>query len=243
MNLIVDSFPQLLYAAIVVTLPIAFISFFFSIIIGFFIAVVRIFFPNTVASFIMYIYVWIFRGIPLLVLLFIIFYGLPHVGIIFDSFVAIIISLTLNFSAYISEIIRSSILSIPKGQWDASYAIGLKLNQTVRHIVLPQTISISAAPLSSEFISILKSTSLASTVTIPEIFQTAQRIVSTTYQPLIIYCELAFIYLILTSFCYIIQMRIESFVTQYTYAVGNAFCDQQIKKINCYKGKYIKLKK
>ncbi|KAE9511498.1 Inner membrane amino-acid ABC transporter permease protein YecS [Candidatus Liberibacter asiaticus] len=167
----------------------------------------------------MHFYVWIFRGTPLLVQLFVIFYGLPHIGIVFDSFVAIIISLTLNFSAYISEIIRSSIISIPKGQWDASYAIGLTRKQTIRHIILPQTITTSAVPLSSEFISILKSTSVASTITIPEIFQTAQRIVSTTYQPLIIYCELAFVYLILTSFCYIIQIKIESSVTQHTYSV------------------------
>ncbi|ACT57586.1 amino acid ABC transporter permease [Candidatus Liberibacter asiaticus] len=218
-NLIIDSFPQLLYAAIVVTLPIACISFVISLIIGFFIAVIRIFFSDTIISLIMHFYVWIFRGTPLLVQLFVIFYGLPHIGIVFDSFVAIIISLTLNFSAYISEIIRSSIISIPKGQWDASYAIGLTRKQTIRHIILPQTITTSAVPLSSEFISILKSTSVASTITIPEIFQTAQRIVSTTYQPLIIYCELAFVYLILTSFCYIIQIKIESSVTQHTYSV------------------------
>ncbi|MEG8099529.1 amino acid ABC transporter permease [Candidatus Liberibacter brunswickensis] len=228
-NLIIDSFPQLLYAAIIFTLPIASISFILSIIVGIFIAITRIFFPGII-SLIMQLYVWIFRGIPLLVLLFIIFYGLPHIGIIFDSFVAIVISLTLNFSAYISEIIRSSIVSIPRGQWDASYSIGLTWKQTMRHVILPQTISTSAAPLSSEFISILKSTSLASTVTIPEIFQTAQRIVSTTYQPLIIYCELALIYLLLTSFCYIIQMRIEIVAAKYTYSDNNMYYGRQVKK-------------
>ncbi|RPD37280.1 amino acid ABC transporter permease [Candidatus Liberibacter solanacearum] len=218
-NVAIDSFPQLLYAAFFVTLPIALISFIPSIIVGLSITMIRICFSGKI-SFIMYLYVWIFRGTPLLVQLFIIFYGLPHIGIVLDCFSAIVISLTLNFSAYISEIIRSSILSIPKGQWDAAYSIGLTRQQTIRHIILPQIVVISAAPLSSEFISILKSTSLASTVTLPEIFQTAQRIVSTTYQPLIIYCEIAIIYLILTSFCYIIQMKIESKLKKYTYSMN-----------------------
>ncbi|ADR52483.1 amino acid ABC transporter (permease) [Candidatus Liberibacter solanacearum CLso-ZC1] len=218
-NVAIDSFPQLLYAAFFVTLPIALISFIPSIIVGLSITMIRICFPGKI-SFIMHLYVWIFRGTPLLVQLFIIFYGLPHIGIVLDCFSAIVISFTLNFSAYISEIIRSSILSIPKGQWDAAYSIGLTRQQTIRHIILPQIVVISAAPLSSEFISILKSTSLASTVTLPEIFQTAQRIVSTTYQPLIIYCEIAIIYLILTSFCYIIQMKIESKLKKYTYSMN-----------------------
>ncbi|KGB27725.1 cysteine ABC transporter permease [Candidatus Liberibacter solanacearum] len=218
-NVAIDSFPQLLYAAFFVTLPIALISFIPSILVGLSITIIRICFSGKI-SFIMHLYVWIFRGTPLLVQLFIIFYGLPHIGIVLDCFSAIVISLTLNFSAYISEIIRSSILSIPKGQWDAAYSIGLTRQQTIRHIILPQIVVISAAPLSSEFISILKSTSLASTVTLPEIFQTAQRIVSTTYQPLIIYCEIAIIYLILTSFCYIIQMKIESKLKKYTYSMN-----------------------
>ncbi|MFV0256550.1 amino acid ABC transporter permease [Candidatus Liberibacter solanacearum] len=218
-NVAIDSFPQLLYAAFFVTLPIALISFIPSIIVGLSITIIRICFSGKI-SFIMHLYVWIFRGTPLLVQLFIIFYGLPHIGIVLDCFSAIVISFTLNFSAYISEIIRSSILSIPKGQWDAAYSIGLTRQQTIRHIILPQIVVISAAPLSSEFISILKSTSLASTVTLPEIFQTAQRIVSTTYQPLIIYCEIAIIYLILTSFCYIIQMKIESKLKKYTYSMN-----------------------
>ncbi|CAL9916307.1 cystine ABC transporter membrane subunit [Candidatus Liberibacter solanacearum] len=218
-NVAIDSFPQLLYAAFFVTLPIALISFIPSIIVGLSITMIRICFSGKI-SFIMHLYVWIFRGTPLLVQLFIIFYGLPHIGIVLDCFSAIVISLTLNFSAYISEIIRSSILSISKGQWDAAYSIGLTRQQTIRHIILPQIVVISAAPLSSEFISILKSTSLASTVTLPEIFQTAQRIVSTTYQPLIIYCEIAIIYLILTSFCYIIQMKIESKLKKYTYSMN-----------------------
>lgn len=227
-NVAIDSFPQLLYAAFFVTLPIALISFIPSIIVGLSITMIRICFPGKI-SFIMHLYVWIFRGTPLLVQLFIIFYGLPHIGIVLDCFSAIVISLTLNFSAYISEIIRSSILSIPKGQWDAAYSIGLTRQQTIRHIILPQIVVISAAPLSSEFISILKSTSLASTVTLPEIFQTAQRIVSTTYQPLIIYCEIAIIYLILTSFCYIIQIKIESKLKKYRYSMKS--CSFNIKII------------
>lgn len=217
LNLAIDSFPQLFYAALAFTLPITLISFILSLIIGLFLAIAWIFFSRKVA-FIIYIYVWIFRGTPLLAQLFVVFYGLPNVGIVLSAFTAVVIILTLNFSAYVSEIIRSSIMAISKGQWEASYSIGLTRNQTMRHVILPQAASTSIAPLSSEFISILKSTSLASSVTVPEMFQISQRIVSTTFQPLVIYLEIVVIYLILTSFCYLIQIKLEYFFTRYTYS-------------------------
>ncbi|WP_187288006.1 amino acid ABC transporter permease [Candidatus Liberibacter americanus] len=215
LNLVIDSFPQLFYATVVFTIPIALISFVLSLIIGLFLAIAWIFFTRKV-TFIIYIYVWIFRGTPLLAQLFLIFYGLPHIGIVVSAFNAVVIILTLNFSAYISEVIRSSIMAISRGQWEASYSIGLTLYQTMRHVILPQAAATSIAPLSSEFISILKSTSLASSVTVPELFQISNRIVSTTFQPLIIYLEIVIIYLVLTSLCYLIQIKLESFFTRYT---------------------------
>ncbi|MBY7649534.1 MAG: cysteine ABC transporter permease [Candidatus Liberibacter europaeus] len=208
-NIAIDSFPRLLYAALFFTIPIALLSFAFSLIIGVFLAMILISCTRKIA-FIIRFYICIFRGIPLLIQLFIIFYGLPNIGIVLNAFTAVVISLTLTFSSYIVEIARSSIMAIPKGQWEAAYDLGLTWNQTMRHIILPQAASTSIAPLSNEFISVLRSTSLASIVTLPEIFQVSQQIVSTTYYPLIIYLEVAIIYLAMTTLCNFIQVKLES---------------------------------
>ncbi|MBA5723845.1 amino acid ABC transporter permease [Candidatus Liberibacter sp.] len=215
LKLVINSLPLLIHASLVFTVPIAIISFSLSLVLGLIIALIRIFSVRQV-SFLMYLYVWIFRGTPLLVQVFVMFYGLPSIGIVFDAFTAIIIVFTLNFSAYLSEIIRSSIIAIPKGQWEAAYSLSLNWQQTMRHIILPQAAITSIAPLSSEFISVLKSTSLASTVTIPELFQTSQRIIVTTYEPLVIYLEVAVIYLFFSSFGYFLQIRLEKFATRHS---------------------------
>ncbi|MBL0849276.1 MAG: amino acid ABC transporter permease [Candidatus Liberibacter ctenarytainae] len=214
-DIAVSSFPKLLYATFVLTIPIALISFFSSMVVGLLIALIRVFLKKKIV-FILHIYVWIFRGTPLLILLFMIFYGLASIGIVFNAFSAVLIGMTLCFSAYISEIIRTSIISIPKGQWEAAHTIGLTWIQTMRHVILPQAFMRSIAPLSSEFISVFKSTSLAASVTVPEVFQTGQRIISITYQPFVIYLEICLIYLTLTSLCYVLQVRMEIFCTRYT---------------------------
>ena len=144
-------------------------------------------------------YVWIFRGTPLLVQLFLIFYGLPSVGILLDAFPAALIGFTLNVGAYTSEIIRAVIASVPKGQWEAAYSIGMTWSQAMRRTILPQAARVAVPPLSNTFISLVKDTSLAAAITVPELFQAAQRIVATTYEPLILYIEAALIYLVLSS--------------------------------------------
>ena len=154
-------------------------------------------------------YVWIIRGTPLLVQLFVIFYGLPSVGILLDAFPAALIGFTLNVGAYSSEIVRAVIASIPKGQWEASYSIGMNWWQALRRTVLPQAARTAVPPLSNTFISLVKDTSLAAAVTVPELFQAAQRIVATTYEPLIIYIEAALIYLALSSVLSALQDRLE----------------------------------
>ena len=144
-------------------------------------------------------YVWIIRGTPLLVQLFLIFYGLPSVGILLDAFPAALIGFTLNVGAYTSEVIRAAISSVPKGQWEASFSIGMNWSQAIRRTVLPQALRVAVPPLSNTFISLVKDTSLAAAITVPEMFQTAQRIVAVTYEPLILYVEAALIYLAISS--------------------------------------------
>ncbi|WP_142410381.1 amino acid ABC transporter permease, partial [Heyndrickxia sporothermodurans] len=112
---------------------------------------------------------------------------------------AAIIGFTLNVGAYSSEIFRASILSIPKGQWEAAYSIGMKKSQAMRRIILPQAMRVSLPPLGNSFISLVKDTSLAATITVTEMFQKSQQIVAATYEPLWLYIEVAFIYLLFST--------------------------------------------
>ncbi|CZT37972.1 amine acid ABC transporter, permease protein, 3-TM region, His/Glu/Gln/Arg/opine family [Rhizobium sp. 9140] len=145
LHLMVDSLPTLLWAAIRFTVPLTILSFAFGLALGLITAVTRLFAPKpleTIARF----YVWVFRGTPLLVQLFVIFYGLPSVGILLDAFAAALIGFTLNVGAYSSEIIRAVISSVPKGQWEAAYSIGMTWRQAMRRTILPQATRVAVPP-------------------------------------------------------------------------------------------------
>ncbi|WP_447617016.1 amino acid ABC transporter permease [Aeromonas hydrophila] len=150
-----------------------------------------------------------YSGHPLLVQLFLIFYGLPSAGIVLDAFTAAVIGFTLNIGAYSSEIIRATLAAIPKGQWEAAYSIGMNWPQVMWRVILPQAARIAVPPLSNTFISLVKDTSLAAAVTVPELFQAAQRLASVTYEPLILYVETALIYLLFSSVLSTLQDKLE----------------------------------
>jgi cystine transport system permease protein len=209
----VDSLVPLLWAGLIFTVPLTLLSFTLGLALGFLTALVRLFGARPLVA-IARFYVWIIRGTPLLVQLFVIFYGLPSVGILLDAFTAALIGFTLNVGAYTSEILRAVIGSIPKGQWEASYSIGMTWSQALRRTVLPQAARVAVPPLSNTFISLVKDTSLAAAVTVPELFQAAQRIVATTYEPLIIYIEAALIYLALSSVLSALQVRLERYLSR-----------------------------
>lgn len=203
-----DSFFPILQAGLYFTIPLTLISFVFGILLAFFTALGRlssIKLINAIAKF----YVWIFRGTPLLVQLFILFYGLPSMGITLNPFPAAVIGFTLNVGAYSSEIIRAAIQSTPKGQWEAAFSIGMTKSQAMRRIILPQAVRVSLPPLGNSFISLVKDTSLAATITVTEMFQKGQQIASVTYEPLWLYIEVAFIYLIFSTFLSSLQARLE----------------------------------
>ena len=147
--------------------------------------------------------------------LFLIFYGLPSIGVVLDAFPAALIGFTLNVGAYTSEIIRAVIASVPRGQWEASYSIGMSWRQTMRRTILPQATRTAVPPLSNSFISLVKDTSLAAAITVPELFQAAQRIVAVTYEPLILYIEAALIYLAMSSVLSTLQARLEERFSRY----------------------------
>lgn len=209
LKLMVESLPPLLYAGLVFTVPLTLLSFAFGLSLGFVTALVRLYGPRPLADGFRF-YVWLIRGTPLLVQLFLIFYGLPKAGIVFDPLPAAVIGFSLNVGAYTSEVIRAALLAVPRGQWEAAYSIGLTWAQAMRRTILPQASRVAVPPLANTFISLIKDTSLAAVLTVPEIFQAAQRIASVTYEPLILYTETALIYLLFSSVLSAGQQKLEA---------------------------------
>ncbi len=140
------------------------------------------------------VYISIIRGTPLLVQLFVVFYGLPEVGIKLNSYVAACLALSLNVGGYAAETIRASILSVPRGQFEAATTIGMDYPQTMRRIVLPQAARIAVPPLSNELLSLIKDTSLASVVLVPELLREATVAASVSGQYLLLYAFAALYY-------------------------------------------------
>ncbi|KLV43980.1 hypothetical protein SH16_01830 [Aeromonas caviae] len=208
LQLMIDSFWPLLSAGLIFTVPLTLITFVLGIVLGLSVALARLYGPAPLVMLVRF-YVWLIRGTPLLVQLFLIFYGLPSAGIVLDAFTAAVIGFTLNIGAYSSEIIRATLAAIPKGQWEAAYSIGMNWPQVMWRVILPQAARIAVPPLSNTFISLVKDTSLAAAVTVPELFQAAQRLASVTYEPLILYIETALIYLMFSSVLSTLQDRLE----------------------------------
>ncbi|PTT44651.1 cysteine ABC transporter permease [Aeromonas sp. HMWF016] len=212
LQLMIDSFWPLLSAGLIFTVPLTLITFVLGILLGLLVALARLYGSTPLVALVRF-YVWLIRGTPLLVQLFLIFYGLPSAGIVLDAFTAAVIGFTLNIGAYSSEIIRATLAAIPKGQWEAAYSIGMNWPQVMWRVILPQAARIAVPPLSNTFISLVKDTSLAAAVTVPELFQAAQRLASVTYEPLILYSETALIYLMFSSVLSTLQDRLERKLT------------------------------
>ncbi len=221
---ITSSLPELIAAGVKFTIPLALISFAFGLILAVITAVIKLTNPSgnlfiksiwKVIQAIAYFYVWIFRSTPLLVQLFIIFFGLPSVGLEIPAFTAAVITFSLNTGAYASENIRAALLSIPRDQWEAAYTLGFNNRQTLFKIIFPQAIRIALPPLSNEFIGLIKDTSLASSITILEMFTVSQQIAAKNYQPLLMYCIVAVLYAILCSLLSLLQRYLEKRANRY----------------------------
>ena len=209
-----SSLYPMIEGAIKYTIPLTLITFVLGLIIAILTALARlssIKILNRIAR----IYVSIIRGTPLLVQLFIIFYGLPNLGILIDPLPSAIIGFSLSVGAYASETIRAAIVSIPKGQWEAGYSIGMTYTQALVRIILPQAARVSIPPLSNSFIGLVKDTSLASLVLVSEMFRKAQEIAATTYEFLLLYTEAALLYWIICTILSIIQGRVEARLDRY----------------------------
>lgn len=198
----------MLSAGLKFTIPLTLISFVLGLSLGFVVALLRLYGPGFLKPVVRF-YVWLIRGTPLLVQLFLIFYALPSAGITIDAFPAAVIGFTVNIGAYTSEVIRATLLAVPKSQWEAAHSISMTWAQSLRRIILPQAARIAVPPLSNTFISLVKDTSLASVITVPEMFLSAQQIAAVTYEPLILYSEAAVIYLFFSSVLSHLQNKLE----------------------------------
>jgi len=195
-------------AAITVTIPLTIISFVIGLLIALVVALGRLS-KNVVISNIARFYISIIRGTPLLVQLFIIFYALPQAGIKLEPFPAAVIAFSLNVGGYAAEIIRSAIQSIPKGQWEAAETIGFNYTGALRRIILPQAARVAVPPLSNTLISLVKDTSLASTILVTELLRAAQVVAAPTFQFFALYGTAAAYYWIICLVLSFGQSRLE----------------------------------
>ena len=197
-ELFLESFPKILIPGLTVTIPLTVIAFSLAMVIAVITALVQ--FANVkVLRQLARFYIWIFRGTPLLVQLFVVFFGLSRVGILLEPFPAAVIVFALNEGAYCAETVRAALESVPKGQLEAGLCAGMSYLQTIFRIVLPQAMRTAFPPLSNSLISMVKDTSLAANITVTEMFMVTQRIVARTYEPLLLYLEVGLIYLIFST--------------------------------------------
>lgn len=197
-NLFIDSFPKMFMHGLTVTIPLTVISFSLAMVIAIVVALVQ--FANIkVLKQICRFYIWIFRGTPLLVQLYIVFFGLSRIGILLDPFPAAVIVFSLNEGAYCAETVRASLESVPAGQLEAGQCAGLSYLQTIFRIVLPQAMRTAFPSLFNSLISMVKDTSLASCITVPEMLQTTKQIIAVHYESLLLYSEVGLIYLMYST--------------------------------------------
>ncbi len=194
-GIIVDSFGKILLPGLTMTIPLTVISFAIAMVIATVVAMVQ--FSNIrVLKQICRFYIWVIRGTPLLVQLYVVFFGLPSVGIVINPFPCAVLVFAINEGAYCAETMRSALESVPAGQMEAGYCVGMSYLQIMRRIVLPQALRTAFPPLSNSLIAMTKDTSLAANITVLEMFMATQRIVARTYEPLVLYIEVGLIYLL-----------------------------------------------
>ena len=198
LGILLDSFWKILLPGLTVTIPLTVIAFALAMVIAVAAALVQ--FANVpVLKQVCRFYIWVFRGTPLLVQLFVVFYGLPNLGILMEPFPAAVLVFSLNEGAYCAETIRAALESVPVGQLEAGYCVGMSWWQTMRRIILPQAMRTAFPSLSNGLIAMVKDTSLAANITVAEMFMATKEIVAWSYEPLALYMELGLIYLIFST--------------------------------------------
>ena len=194
-GILVDSFGKILLPGLTVTIPLTVISFTLALIIAVVVALVQ-FAHVPVLQQIARFYIWVMRGTPVLVQLFVVFFGLPKLGVLIDPFPCAVLVFSINEGAYGAETIRAALESVPKGQLEAGQCVGMSYMQIMWRIILPQALRTAFPTLANSLIAMVKDTSLAANITVTEMFMTTQRIVARTYEPLALYLEVGLVYLL-----------------------------------------------
>jgi cystine transport system permease protein len=214
-QLLLDSLWPMISGAITGTIPLALSSFAIGLVLALALALMRLSRRRWLSS-IAQVYISLVRGTPLLVQLFVIFYGLPSLGVVIDPWPSAIVAFSINVGGYAAEVIRAAILSVPKGQWEAAYMIGMSHRRSLTRIILPQAARVSVPPLSNTFISLVKDTSLASLILVTELFREAQQVASFSGQFMALYLEAALLYwiicLVLSSGQGVLEKRLDRYV-------------------------------
>ena len=198
LHILTDSCWKILIPGLKVTLPLTAVAFAMALVIAIFVALIQ--FANVkVLKQIARVYIWIIRGTPLIVQLYLVFYGISGLGYLINPFVCAAFVLAVNEGAYCAETMRAALEAVPAGQMEAGYCAGMKYHQIIRRIVLPQAMRTAFPPLSNSLLSMMKDTSLVASITVAEMFMAAQRIVARTYEPLLVYTEVALMYLVFST--------------------------------------------
>ncbi|MGY6126742.1 amino acid ABC transporter permease (plasmid) [Paraburkholderia strydomiana] len=199
----------LLKLAVLTTLSLALLSFVLGSILGLGIALARTSHRGPVRAF-AFAYVSIFRGTPLLLQLLVVYFGLPYYGIVMTPFFAATVALTLFVAAYLSEDFRAGLVSVDRGQWEASLSLGMGYWKMLQRIILPQGLRIAVPPVSSRLIGLMKDTSLASTVTVVEMTRVANQVGAATFRYMDMFLIVGGMYWIISQTLTILQTWLES---------------------------------
>ncbi|MBQ1861631.1 MAG: amino acid ABC transporter permease [Clostridia bacterium] len=202
LQILQDAFPQLVEKFFTVTIPLTLMSFSLALIIAVIVAMIQYAHIKGL-SFLCRVYIWIVRCTPLLVQLYLVFYGLPSIGIVLDAYPTAVLVFGINEGAYMAESMRGALEAVPSGQMEAGYCVSMTYLQTMWHVILPQAFRTAFPALSNSLISMVKGTSLASVITVTEMFRQAVVINGRVYESLALYTEVALIYL---AFCSVLTL-------------------------------------
>lgn len=192
LELAIENLPFIL-KGLPMTIAVSFVGMAIGLVLGFFLALARRS-DHLYLRWPARLYISFMRGTPILVFLFILYFGLPLVGWELSAYTAAIMGFGLNSAAYIAEVNRSALNSVPKGQWESAQALGFTYWKTLRRIIMPQATRIALPPLTNVFLDIVKATSLAAVITVPEMFQKAQIVAGRTFDSMTMYILVALIY-------------------------------------------------
>ncbi|WP_225754822.1 amino acid ABC transporter permease [Actinotalea sp. Marseille-Q4924] len=214
LELVTDSLWPIVRGAITGTIPLTLMSFAVGLVIALLVALMRLSRKRWLSA-PARAYVSVVRGTPLLVQLFVIFYGLPSIGVVIDPWPSAVVAFSINVGGYAAEVIRAAILSVPKGQWEAAHMVGMSHQLALRRIILPQAVRVSVPPLSNTFISLVKDTSLASLILVTELFREAQQIAAFSQEFMVLYLEAAAVYWVICLALSAGQSRLERRLDRY----------------------------